>query len=40
MQTGHIPVLIQWQGKEKPIVWPDQFKTGSAKLPVPAWKSR
>jgi branched-chain amino acid transport system substrate-binding protein len=42
MQTGHIPVLIQWQGKEKPIVWPDQFKAGgaSAKLPMPAWKSR
>jgi branched-chain amino acid transport system substrate-binding protein len=39
-QTGHIPVLIQWQGKEKPIVWPDQFKTGSPRLPVPAWKSR
>jgi branched-chain amino acid transport system substrate-binding protein len=40
MQVGHIPVLIQWQGKEKPIVWPDQFKTGNPKLPVPAWKSR
>jgi branched-chain amino acid transport system substrate-binding protein len=40
MQTGHIPVLIQWQGKEKPVVWPDQFKTASAKLPMPAWKSR
>jgi len=39
-QTGHIPVLIQWQGKEKPVVWPDQFKTGSPRLPVPAWKSR
>jgi branched-chain amino acid transport system substrate-binding protein len=39
-QTGHVPVLIQWQGKEKPIVWPDQFKTGNAKLPVPPWKSR
>jgi branched-chain amino acid transport system substrate-binding protein len=39
-QTGHIPILIQWQGKEKPIVWPDQLKTGTVKLPVPAWKSR
>jgi branched-chain amino acid transport system substrate-binding protein len=39
-QSGHIPVLIQWQGKEKPIVWPDQLKTGTVKLPVPAWKSR
>ncbi|MGH2350693.1 MAG: amino acid ABC transporter substrate-binding protein [Chloroflexota bacterium] len=40
MQTGHIPVLIQWQGKDKPIVWPDQFKTADPKLPMPAWKSR
>jgi branched-chain amino acid transport system substrate-binding protein len=42
MQTGHIPVLIQWQGKEKPVIWPDQFKASgaSAKLPMPAWKSR
>ncbi len=40
LQTGHIPVLIQWQGKEKPVIWPDQFMTGSPMLPMPAWTSR
>ena len=40
MQTAHTPVLIQWQGNEKPIVWPDQLATGKPKLPMPPWKSR
>ncbi|HEX2184252.1 MAG TPA: amino acid ABC transporter substrate-binding protein [Chloroflexota bacterium] len=39
-QVGHIAVVVQWQGREKPIVWPDQFKSGSHKLPTPAWKER
>lgn len=40
MQTAHTPVVIQWQGKEKPMVWPDTLATGKVKLPMPPWKSR
>ena len=40
MQTAHTPVTIQWQGKEKVIVFPDNLATGKVKLPVPPWKSR
>ena len=39
-QTGHIPVAIQWQGKEKVIVSPEGMATGKAKLPMPEWKGR
>ena len=39
-QTGHIPVTIQWQGKEKVIVSPENMATGKVKLPMPEWKGR
>jgi len=39
-QMGHIPVTIQWQGKEKAIVSPDNMATGKPKLPMPEWKAR
>ncbi|MGI8424888.1 MAG: amino acid ABC transporter substrate-binding protein [Chloroflexota bacterium] len=39
-QTGHIPVTIQWQGKDKLIVSPDNVATGKAKLPMPEWRGR
>ncbi|HET7769332.1 MAG TPA: amino acid ABC transporter substrate-binding protein [Chloroflexota bacterium] len=40
MQTGHTPVVVQWQGKEKVVVAPDNLATGKAKLPAPDWKAR
>jgi branched-chain amino acid transport system substrate-binding protein len=40
LQTGHTPVVIQWQGKDRVVVWPDAIKTGTAKLPFPAWQGR
>jgi branched-chain amino acid transport system substrate-binding protein len=31
-QTGHVPVIFQWQGGQKVIVGPDGMATGRAKL--------
>ena len=39
-QTAHIPVVIQWQGKEKPVIGPDAMASGKPKLPMPEWKAR
>ncbi len=39
-QTAHIPVVIQWQGKDKPVIGPDSMANGKPKLPMPEWKSR
>jgi branched-chain amino acid transport system substrate-binding protein len=39
-QTAHVPVVIQWQGTEKPVIGPDAMATGKPKLPMPEWKSR
>jgi hypothetical protein len=35
-----VPVIVQWQGKEKVIVAPDSMATGKPKLPMPEWKGR
>ena len=40
LQTGHTPVVVQWQGKDKVIVAPDNVATGKVKLPAPEWKAR
>ncbi len=40
VQTGHVPAVIQWQGKDKVIVAPDAMATGKPKLPMPEWKGR
>jgi branched-chain amino acid transport system substrate-binding protein len=40
VQTGHVPAVIQWQGKDKVIVAPDAMATGKAKLPMPEWTGR
>ncbi len=39
-QTAHIAVVIQWQGKEKPVIAPDSMANGKPKLPTPEWKAR
>lgn len=33
MQLRHFPVLIQWQGKNKAVVWPKELATADASLP-------
>jgi branched-chain amino acid transport system substrate-binding protein len=39
-QTGHTPVLIQWQGTTKVIVAPDSLASAKPKLPLADWKNR
>ncbi|MBI3973673.1 MAG: amino acid ABC transporter substrate-binding protein [Chloroflexi bacterium] len=38
--AGHVPVVVQWQGGQKRVIWPDPLKTAAAKLPMPRWKQR
>jgi branched-chain amino acid transport system substrate-binding protein len=38
--AGHLPVLVQWQGKQRPVVWPESLQTAPPRLPMPAWTSR
>lgn len=39
-QVAQVPVLIQWHGTDKPIIWPDQYATARPKLPMTPWNSR
>ncbi len=39
-QLSHVPVVIQWQGKDKPVIGPDAMANAKAKFPMPEWKSR
>ncbi len=35
-QVGHTPVIVQWQGGQKVIVWPESLSNGKPKLPMPS----
>ena len=38
MQTAKTALLIQWQGGQRKVVWPDEVAPNQPVYPMPAWK--
>jgi branched-chain amino acid transport system substrate-binding protein len=40
MQIGVRGLVVQVQNGKREVVWPEEFKTGEPKLPIPLWNGR
>ncbi len=39
-QVGHKAITIQWQDGKPVVVWPDEVRAGTPRLPTPPWSAR